>query len=80
MRLRWGVHAEMAAAAVLIGLSLITLVDPPWIEAALPIDPDAGSGGFELMVLAAIAAVSGAGMARRAWLRARARRGEVTHV
>ncbi|MBV9661330.1 MAG: hypothetical protein JO337_09250 [Acidimicrobiales bacterium] len=60
------------AALCALGAIVATLIMPSWIEGAFGVDPDAGSGSFEWLVVAALTAVAAgaagtaAAMARRA--------------
>ena len=60
-----------AASALLLGL---TLVLPDWIEVVLRVDPDAGGGGLERLIVGALACgtLSFGLMARRVWRLSRA--------
>ena len=62
---------QTIAAIMFAALTLVTIVTPQWIEEVFHIDPDAGSGVLEwLMVLAAgLGALSCAGFAIRGWRR-----------
>ena len=60
---------ETVAAAVFGALALLTFLVPQWIEAVFAVDPDAGSGTAEWLIVcgAAVAALSCAVPAARGW-------------
>jgi hypothetical protein len=72
MRLRFWIEVSLAAAAGL--LAAVTLLTREWIELVFGVDPDAGSGGLEwlLVALTAATAVAFALAARLEWRQARA--------
>jgi hypothetical protein len=48
-----------AVLAVVAGcLAALTAILPDWIEAAFDVDPDAGNGSFEWLIVAALAAIA----------------------
>jgi len=58
---------EFAFGGVCAVLAMLTAVVPEWIEAVFEVDPDAGSGSLEWMIVAAFGAlaVSAAALGRR---------------
>jgi len=70
-RLRVRFFAECAAGGAAAALALLTLISREWIEALFRVDPDAGSGALEWLVVAvlAVVAVACAGAAQREWRR-----------
>lgn len=62
---------EAALAAVTATLSLLSLVSHAWIEAAFRIDPDAGDGSLEWVIVGVllVASVSFSALARAEWRR-----------
>ena len=71
-RLRVRFFAECAAGGAAVALALLTLFSREWIEALVQVDPDAGSGALEWLVVAvlAVVAVACVGAAHREWRRA----------
>ena len=71
-RLRLRFFAECAAGGAAAALALLTLTSREWIEGLFRVDPDAGSGALEWLVVAvlAVVAVACAGAAQREWRRA----------
>lgn len=66
---------EFILAGVFAILAIVTVVNPQWIEAVLRVDPDAGSGALEWLIVAAfgVLALVAAGVgARDAVVRSRA--------
>jgi hypothetical protein len=68
---------EVALAAASTVLAVLTAVYPTWIESLTGLDPDAGSGAAEwlVVVLLALAAVVLAAGARLTWSALRPARG-----
>ncbi len=62
---------ETVATAVFGALALLTFLAPQWIEAVFAVDPDAGSGAAEWLIVcgAGLAALSCAVPATRGWRR-----------
>lgn len=57
-RLRARLWPELAAAVLAALATVLTLVDPSWIEAIFGADPDGGSGTVEAVIAAGLAAVA----------------------
>jgi len=70
-RLRVRFFGECTAGGVAAALALLTLISRDWIEVLFRVDPDAGSGALEWLVVAvlAVVSVSCAGAAHREWRR-----------
>jgi hypothetical protein len=66
-QLRMRIVVEAVMAGVLLVATLLTALAPTWIETVLRIDPDAGSGALEWMLVAAlaVATITSARLARR---------------
>ena len=66
---RFRIEVLLAAGSALAGALFVLRRD--WIEALLPIDPDAHSGSLELLLVAVCVAatITFAAMARREWRR-----------
>jgi hypothetical protein len=73
MRLRVRFWVEVTLAALTMGLFLLTLASPTWIETTFGVDPDRDSGSLEwLLVAVLIAATATLILAARAeWRRVR---------
>jgi hypothetical protein len=57
--MRWRlVVAELAAASVSGLMAVITIVWPAWIKLVFRVDPDHGSGLFELLIVGVLIAVA----------------------
>jgi hypothetical protein len=63
---------ETIVGILSIGLMLVTLVWPDWLELVVHIDPDSGSGAAEWAVVAllAVIALASFGLARVEWRKA----------
>ena len=72
LRLRFWLEA--ATAAVTGILFVVTLLWENWIELVFGVEPDAGSGALEWLIVAVLlaATLALAGLARREWRRAQA--------
>lgn len=70
VRMRFWVEAALAALATV--LFVLTLVSRDWIERIFHVEPDAGSGALEWLIVAAllIASVALVTAARAEWRRA----------
>ena len=70
VRLRFWIEAAVALLGV--GLFLLTLAYPQWIEAVFRIEPDQGSGTLEMAIAVGliVVAVASALLARAEWSRA----------
>jgi hypothetical protein len=68
---------QCLSALIALSLLVVTLVSPSWIEEVFGLDPDAGSGSFEWMVvgLTAVVAVAAGFAALSAVHRSRVRQG-----
>lgn len=66
-------RVEIVLAAVLAFLTALTVARPQWIEQVLGVDPDAGSGALEWLLVGAlgVATLASAVLARRSYRRAR---------
>ena len=64
---------ELVGACVAAAFFVVTLLDREWIEHWFGVEPDAGSGSVEwlIVIAAAVCALGLAMLARRSWLRAR---------
>jgi hypothetical protein len=56
MRRRFWIESALAATSVF--LLLLTLVNREWIEASFHVDPDAGSGSLEWLIVAGLLATT----------------------
>lgn len=72
VRARARFWVETVFAGLAVGLMVVTLVSPEWIEWLTGADPDGGNGSLEWAVVTACAAVAviSAVQARREWRRA----------
>lgn len=63
---------ESALAVVTVALFVLTLISQEWIEEVFGVEPDAGSGALEWVIVAAFgaAAVAFSLLARAEWRRA----------
>ncbi len=63
---------EAAGTALSAGLFIATLINREWIEAVFGIDPDAGSGALEwvIVTILAVATLGSLTLVRREWRRA----------
>ena len=52
------VGAELAAASVSSLMAVVTIAWPQWIELIFHVDPDHGSGLFELLIVGVLITVS----------------------
>jgi putative effector of murein hydrolase LrgA (UPF0299 family) len=57
-QIRIRLWVELALAAATVGLALLTLALPTWIETLFRVDPDAGSGSIELGLVFVLASAS----------------------
>jgi hypothetical protein len=64
--------SESTLAAVSVGLCLLTLLLSDWVEIIFRVDPDAGTGAFEWMIVALTATIAATSflLARWEWQRA----------
>ena len=58
IRRRFWVETVMAAACA--ALTLITLLQKDWIEVVFGVEPDAGSGALEWLIVAGLVVLTGA--------------------
>lgn len=58
---------EFSLAGICAALAILTAFVPDWMEVIFKVDPDAGSGALEWMIVAAFGALAvfAAGLARR---------------
>lgn len=70
---RFWLEASLGSLSAL--LFVVTLAWPAWIELALHVDPDFGSGKFEwaIAALTSIVSLTCLALARREWFRSSAR-------
>ena len=70
--LRRRFYAEMTVATLASGLGVLTIFWHDWIEALTGLDPDAGNGSAEWLVVAALSVLAAAStvLARREYRRA----------
>lgn len=50
--------AEIVVSIIAVGMAVLTLSTPQWIERVFGIDPDRGSGSLEWIIVAVLAAVA----------------------
>jgi hypothetical protein len=50
--------AEAVLACLTAALTLLTLVDPEWIESVFGVEPDGGNGALEWAIVAGLALVT----------------------
>jgi hypothetical protein len=70
---RWRFWMEAGLSTLSVGLVVLTLVVPDWIEAIFGIDPDQHSGSVEWAIVGSllVAALVAGGLAGREWRRPR---------
>jgi hypothetical protein len=72
MHLRFRFWVEAVLAALMTALFILTLVSRDWIERIFHVEPDAGSGALEWLIVATllVASVALIAAARAEWHRA----------
>lgn len=51
-------YVEATLVALTLVLTVVTLINPAWLEVVLPVDPDEGNGSLEWALTGALAVVT----------------------
>lgn len=81
-RLPLRVWCEVGVSFLAVGLTVLTIADPEWIETFFHVEPDEGAGWLELFITlgAAFVALASAALAARDYRRTQSGRPEIAEL